>query len=57
MSQLMRFGRRIALPSTRQIRHELLTAIVEDERRKALKASEADLVPTPVATDLSTPPA
>lgn len=32
MSQSMRFGRRIALPSTRQIRHELLMMMQEEQR-------------------------
>lgn len=37
MSSTMRFGRRIALPSTRQIRHELLVfASREEARQKAL---------------------
>ena len=42
MAQLNRFGRRLALPSTRQIRHELLLVVQEDERRKALKAGAPD---------------
>jgi hypothetical protein len=40
MSQLMRFGRRIALPSTRQIRHELLMMMQEDQRRLAVKTPD-----------------
>jgi hypothetical protein len=40
MSQLMRFGRRIALPSTRQIRHELLMMMQEDQRRLAAKTPD-----------------
>ena len=42
MAKLMRFGRRIALPSTRQIRHELVEMILEDNRKKALAVPEHD---------------
>lgn len=33
MANLMRFGRRLALPSTRQIRHELVTFGLREEAR------------------------
>jgi hypothetical protein len=33
-----RFGKRIPLPSTRQIRHELILMWAEDEIRKAIQA-------------------
>lgn len=34
MAQLVRFGRKIALPSTRQIIHELRVMALEDELRR-----------------------
>ena len=37
MSRLQRFGRKIAVPSTRQIRHELIVLMREDERLANLK--------------------
>jgi hypothetical protein len=37
----MRFGRRIALPSTGQIRHELLVMMQDDQRRLAVKTPDA----------------
>ncbi|WP_020177160.1 hypothetical protein [Methyloferula stellata] len=40
MAQLMRFGRRIALPSARQIRHELLMMMQDDQRRLAVKTPD-----------------
>lgn len=53
MAQSMRFGRRIPLPSTRQIIHELrVYAAKEDERiigtaaKPALAPDDAVLVPT-----------
>jgi len=45
MSQLMRFGRKAALPSTLQIRHELIIMIREQERLKALETSRAETLP------------
>ncbi len=40
MSQLMRFGRRVALPSTRQIRHEVLVMMQEDQQQLAVKTPD-----------------
>ena len=37
MTQLMRFGRKIALPSTRQIIHELRVMALQDELRRLEK--------------------
>jgi len=45
MSQLMRFGRKVGLPSTLQIRRELIGMIREEERMKILKASKAETLP------------
>lgn len=33
MREIKRFGRRLAVPSTRQIRHELLKLMAEDHAR------------------------
>ncbi len=54
MSQLMRFGRKIALPSTRQIRHELIMLMLEDEKVRVAKAAQPEVTPAAVAP--STPP-
>lgn len=55
MAQSMRFGRKIALPSTRQIRHELLVfAAAEETRVKALDAAKLDIpaaLPSPAPVD------
>lgn len=52
MANLMRFGRRLALPSTRQIRHELVTFGLREEARlkdiEDKKKIEADVVSIPV---------
>lgn len=52
MANLMRFGRRLALPSTRQIRHELVTfGLREDARLKEVedkKKLDAAVVPPAV---------
>lgn len=52
MGNLMRFGRRLALPSTRQIRHELVTFGLREEARlkdiEDKKKIEADVVSIPV---------
>lgn len=52
MANLMRFGRRLALPSTRQIRHELVTFGLREEARlkdvEARKKVEAGVVAVPV---------
>ncbi len=45
MSQL-RFGRRIALPSTRQIRHELLM-MMQDDQQRLVKTPDA-VAPLPL---------
>jgi hypothetical protein len=45
-----RFGKRIPLPSTRQIRHEILVMWAQDEARKSAANAEASakaVVPTP----------
>lgn len=47
MANLMRFGRRLALPSTRQIRHELVTFGLREEAR--LKDAEDKKKPDAVA--------
>ena len=47
MARLTRFGRRVALPSTRQIRHELLVLLADDEAR----LKQASLVPAPVEAE------
>jgi hypothetical protein len=40
MTQIYRFGRRIALPSTRQIRHELLVMeALEDAKKRVADAA------------------
>jgi hypothetical protein len=41
MNQLMRFGRRVPLPSTVQIVHELLVAQQNDDARQAKEAKDA----------------
>lgn len=53
MSNLIRFGRKIALPSTRQIRHELIVLMREDERLKevARKKAAAENVAAPRPED------
>ena len=49
MARLTRFGRRLALPSTRQIRHELLVLMADDEARlKAAALVSAQAEGTPV---------
>ncbi len=45
MAQSMRFGRRLALPSTRQIRHELIVLLAEEAR---LLEGKADAPKRPV---------
>ena len=51
MANLMRFGRRLALPSTRQIRHELVTFGLREEARlkdiEDKKKVEAEAVSVP----------
>ena len=53
MTNLMRFGRRLALPSTRQIRHELVTFGLREEVRlkefedKKKTGADAVAVPAP----------
>lgn len=51
MANLMRFGRRLALPSTRQIKHELVTfGLREDARLKDIedkKKPDVELVAPP----------
>lgn len=53
MANLMRFGRRLALPSTRQIRHELVTFGLREEARlkdvEDKKKLDAEAVARPVA--------
>lgn len=53
MANLMRFGRRLALPSTRQIRHELVTfGLREDARLKDIEDKKqvgSDPASAPVA--------
>jgi hypothetical protein len=49
MTNLIRFGRKIALPSTRQIRHELVMLMREDERLKEAARKKA-------AENLAIPP-
>jgi len=51
MAQVMRFGRKIALPSTRQIIHELRVLAAEDARRRAA-ATPAGADPETLATPL-----
>jgi hypothetical protein len=41
MKQLMRFGRRVPLPATVQIVHELLLAERNDNARQATEAADA----------------
>ncbi|MBB4200349.1 hypothetical protein CCR94_15220 [Rhodoblastus sphagnicola] len=41
MKQLMRFGRRVPLPATVQIVHDLLVMEREDNARKASQAEDA----------------
>ena len=41
MASSTRFGRKIPLPSTRQIRHELTLLMQADEQRNAAKARES----------------
>jgi len=53
MAQSMRFGRRITLPSTRQIIHELRVMALRDELRR-LEAAELVLNPD-VAGQLKDP--
>ena len=51
MTTTMRFGRRIALPSTRQIRHELLVfAARENARQKALMETREGAADYPAPT-------
>lgn len=54
MANLMRFGRRLALPSTRQIRHELVTFGLREEARlkdvEEKKKLDAEAVARPVAS-------
>jgi hypothetical protein len=52
MSQSLRFGRRISLPSTRQIRHELLMMMQQDEQQRAAKTLETT-PPSPQAAQES----
>ena len=50
MSDLMRFGRRLALPSTRQIRHELIAfGLREEARVKDLEKKKIDAEALPAA--------
>lgn len=52
MANLMRFGRRLALPSTRQIKHELVTfGLREDARLKEIedkKKPDVEVVARPI---------
>ncbi len=41
MTQSMRFGRRLGLPSTLQIKHELMLLMREDVRVEEAKKAEA----------------
>jgi len=45
MSQPMRFGRRVSLLSTLQIRRELIAMIREEGRMKTLEVSKAETLP------------
>lgn len=48
MAKSMRFGRRLALPSTRQIRHELvMMSVREGDRTKEGEDARAKLAPVP----------
>lgn len=48
MAKSMRFGRRLALPSTRQIRHELvMMSVREGERTKEAEDARAKLAQVP----------
>ena len=46
MTTSLRFGRKIPLPSTRQIRHELTVLMREEERRNVVKARESEASPS-----------
>jgi hypothetical protein len=59
MKQLMRFGRRVPLPSTVQIVHELLVAQRNDTAQRAIEAKDAgkgDRDSPPVLEDVLVPP-
>lgn len=42
MTGALRFGRRIKVPSTVEIKHQLLTLWLKDQMKKEAAASEAD---------------
>jgi hypothetical protein len=51
MPQFVRFGRRLALPSSRQIRHELLAFIADEAARmKGLQKPEEATIPAAATT-------
>lgn len=54
MTTSMRFGRRLALPTTLQIKHELMLLMREDARVEEAQAAEAARLAT--APDRSVPP-
>ena len=55
MSRTMRFGRPLALPSTLQIRRELLQLMLEDELQKLRDRGEREM-PDPRASEAAPVP-